>query len=163
MQDIQSLISVIEIPQLIDITFCIILLRISLIDIRLKLIYNKYTVSLFVAGAIINILHTQYDAVMWGIACGAILWGIGALYGGGMGCGDVKLMCAIGTWIGNEYSMLSIFIAFISGGIAALVLLVLYGNRARHFKIPFAPFLTIGAITVLLWGEELWSWYWAIV
>lgn len=159
MQVIQSLISEIEILQLINIVFCIVLLRISLIDIRLRLIYNRYTGTLFFAGIIIHLMYAQYDAVIWGIICGAILWGIGALHGNGIGGGDIKLACAIGVWIGNAHCILTILIAFLCGGIVALIILLMYGNRAYKFQIPFAPFLTIGTIAVIIWGEYLWQWW----
>ena len=31
---------------------------------------------------------------------------------------------------------------------------------SRYTRIPFGPYLVLGAFLTMLWGERLWSWYW---
>lgn len=31
---------------------------------------------------------------------------------------------------------------------------------SRYTRIPFGPYLVLGAFLTMLWGEELWDWYW---
>lgn len=75
-----------------------------------------------------------------------------------MGGGDGKLASLLGAWLGWQGMLLSSFLAcalgaFIGGGAIALGLL----NRRR--PIPFGPFLALGAIVSLFWGETMINWY----
>ncbi len=75
-----------------------------------------------------------------------------------MGAGDGKLMAGIGAWIGWKYMLLSGFIAcflgaFIGGGAMTLGLL------KRQNPMPFGPFLAMGAVLTIFWGEAILSAY----
>lgn len=73
--------------------------------------------------------------------------------GGGMGMGDVKLAAVLGLASPTvTVAIASPLVAFLSGGVAALVVLIL---RGRGTRIPFGPFLLAGyagglAVSVLL-------------
>lgn len=91
---------------------------------------------------------------------------IGLFFGGliyftkgrGMGGGDLKLGIFIGLILGFPNSFLAILLAFISGSIVGVVLLVV---RKKHFgqTIAFGPFLSLGAILALFWGDKIVDWY----
>lgn len=75
-----------------------------------------------------------------------------------MGGGDGKLAALLGAWLGWKSMLLSSFLAcalgaFIGGGAIALGLL------SRRSPIPFGPYLALGAVIVLFWGDRLISWY----
>lgn len=75
-----------------------------------------------------------------------------------MGGGDAKLAAMIGAWLGWKYMLLSSFLActlgaVIGGGAIALGLL------SRKQPIPFGPFLALGAILTVFWGEAIISTY----
>jgi len=75
-----------------------------------------------------------------------------------MGLGDVKLLAAIGAFVGWQGILFTIAIASFLGaafGITAIVL----GKRERSSKIPFGPYLAIAAVIWLFWGDPLVSWY----
>ena len=75
-----------------------------------------------------------------------------------MGLGDVKLIAAIGTFVGWQGILFTIAAASFFGaafGIAAIIL----GKRERSAKIPFGPYLALGAVLWLFWGESLLSLY----
>lgn len=49
---------------------------------------------------------------------------------GGMGAGDVKLLAAVGAWMGATFALYTFFIGAIVGGVYAVILLI----RQRHLK-----------------------------
>jgi leader peptidase (prepilin peptidase)/N-methyltransferase len=75
-----------------------------------------------------------------------------------MGLGDVKLIAAIGTFVGWQGILFTIAAASFLGaafGITAIAV----GKRERSAKIPFGPYLAMAAVIWLFWGETLLSWY----
>ena len=75
----------------------------------------------------------------------------------GLGFGDVKLGALIGLVAGFPEIVVVLYFAFISGGVIA-VLLLLLKLRGRREAIPYGPFLTGSTITVLLVGKDF-GWY----
>lgn len=74
--------------------------------------------------------------------------------GKGMGMGDVKLVFFMGLWLGWQRLALAMYIAFISGAIAGLGVVVL-GKRSTKTKIAFGPFLIAGTFIAWWWGESI--------
>lgn len=70
----------------------------------------------------------------------------------GMGLGDVKLAALIGLMTGFPQGIIALFSGITLGGLAAIILLLLK-VKGRRDEIPYAPFLAMGAIAVLL-GEQ---------
>ena len=75
-----------------------------------------------------------------------------------MGLGDVKLIAAIGTFVGWEGILFTIVAASFIGAAYGLTGIAL-GKRERSSKIPFGPYLAVGAVIWLFWGHTLVSWY----
>jgi len=74
----------------------------------------------------------------------------------GFGMGDVKLLGAIGVYLGL-YGVLVLFVGSILGALYGVV-----GSRKKGglgFKFPFGPFLSLAAVFVTLWGPQVWAWY----
>ncbi len=78
--------------------------------------------------------------------------------GKGMGMGDAKLSFALGLVLGWPRIFIGLFTSFISGAIIASIL-VLFGKRKFGQTVPFGPFLVLGTIVALAWGEKLWVQY----
>jgi leader peptidase (prepilin peptidase)/N-methyltransferase len=76
---------------------------------------------------------------------------------GGMGWGDAKLAALIGAMTGYLIP-LAIFLAVVIGGLLAVFLLV-SKLKKRKEGIPFGPYLAIGAMITLLWGNSIAGWY----
>lgn len=68
-----------------------------------------------------------------------------------MGGGDIKLLFFFGLCLGWENSLLSIFLGSIVGLPISLIVL----STKRTNIIPFGPFLSIGALIILLTGFDL--------
>lgn len=70
--------------------------------------------------------------------------------GVGMGMGDVKLVAFVGFALGFENFVPAMLFMALLGGAVAVVLLAT-GLRERGQPIPYAPFISAGAITAMLW------------
>ncbi|MCS6867609.1 A24 family peptidase [Thermus sp.] len=67
-----------------------------------------------------------------------------------MGYGDVKLLGALGAWLG-AYSFLALFLGVFAGAFLGLLL--------RQRKLPFGPYLALGGVVAFFFGEALWRAY----
>lgn len=78
--------------------------------------------------------------------------------GKGMGGGDVKLGAFIGLVLGFPLGILAIMLSFITGAIYA-VFLIFLGKKKFGENIAFGPFLVLGSLIVLFWGNQIINWY----
>lgn len=88
---------------------------------------------------------------------GGITWGVRALGSAvfkkeAMGFGDVKLMGMIGAFLGWRAALLTLFLGCVYGAVVGVMLTLRGGLLAR---IPFGPYLAMGAVSALFWGEQL--------
>jgi leader peptidase (prepilin peptidase)/N-methyltransferase len=67
-----------------------------------------------------------------------------------LGYGDVKLLGALGAWLGL-YAFLALFLGVFAGA--------LFGLLFRQRKLPFGPYLALGGVVALFFGEALWEAY----
>ncbi|MEE9182315.1 MAG: prepilin peptidase [candidate division NC10 bacterium] len=105
---------------------------------------------------------TPLEALLGIIVGGGILYLVAVLSRGGMGGGDIKLTAMIGAFLGWRAALLTIFLGTLSGSVIALVLLA-SGRKGRKDPMPFGPFLVLGAILALFWGEEIIAEYFRLV
>jgi leader peptidase (prepilin peptidase)/N-methyltransferase len=90
------------------------------------------------------------NALFGGLLAGGILLLPALLTGGvGMGMGDVKLAFFTGLAVGLELVPVALLVMAISGGLAAGGLL-LSRKRTRGEPIPYAPYISCGALVTLL-------------
>lgn len=75
--------------------------------------------------------------------------------GKGMGFGDVKLVFLMGLFLDILNTILALYLAFLTGAVVGLIL-ILWGKR-KFFggKIPFGPFLVLGTFISLFLGEKI--------
>lgn len=78
--------------------------------------------------------------------------------GKGMGFGDVKLAAPMALLLGWPKVIVGLSIAFVLGGLVAMVLLVT-GRKKFGQVLPFGPFMVTAIVVSLLWGEQLFNWY----
>jgi prepilin signal peptidase PulO-like enzyme (type II secretory pathway) len=71
-----------------------------------------------------------------------------------MGMGDVKLALFMGAMLGKTVAVALMF-GMVSALVPSLYLLARHGTKARKMGIPFAPFLALGSLVALFWGEQL--------
>ncbi len=75
-----------------------------------------------------------------------------------MGFGDVKFIAAIGAFLGWQAVFFTVPVAAVCGSILG-VGSMLIGRREWSSKIPFGPYLAVGALTWIFAGPELVRWY----
>lgn len=69
-----------------------------------------------------------------------------------MGWGDVILALFIGLIVGYPEALIALIIAFLIGGFTSLILIYLKKRTLKSY-LPFAPFLSLGALLVILFGD----------
>lgn len=72
----------------------------------------------------------------------------------GLGMGDVKIYTVIGLFIGWQFSLLSIWLAFFFGGFFGLIWIFIL-KKPKEAMIPFAPFIVIGSMITVFYGAEV--------
>jgi prepilin signal peptidase PulO-like enzyme (type II secretory pathway) len=77
---------------------------------------------------------------------------------GRFGFGDVKMATLMGFAAGFPAMVVGLFFTAISAGLVAAVLLVT-GIVRRGQYIPYGPFIAIGSIISLFWGDAIIDWY----
>jgi leader peptidase (prepilin peptidase)/N-methyltransferase len=78
-----------------------------------------------------------------------------------MGYGDVKLAGVLGlylAYLGWRTWFAGWLLGFLLGGVFGVVA-ILVGRAGRKTKVPFGPFMVLGAFVAILWGEALADWY----
>ena len=75
-----------------------------------------------------------------------------------MGRGDLKFLACIGAFLGWRAVLFAIFAGSLYGSVIGLITLVL-GKRVWSLKLPFGPYLALGAITWMFFGDSILRWY----
>jgi leader peptidase (prepilin peptidase)/N-methyltransferase len=154
--------------------YCCLFIVLLLIDLARNILPNKIVYPAMIFAIVIAALGSIFGfeprdiadtgfrlwivdaAIGGGIGFGLLL--IPALfYRGGMGWGDVKLAALIGLVTGFPLVLPAMFLAMVSGGLTAAILLLLK-LKSRKDAIPFGPFLSLAAMATLFWGSNLLNW-----
>ncbi len=80
----------------------------------------------------------------------------------GMGFGDVRLSFVLGLylgWLGWFDIAGGLFFGFLYGAIVGVAVIAVVGAQGRKKHIPFGPFLALGTMTFVLFGEPIIHWY----
>ena len=72
-----------------------------------------------------------------------------------MGFGDVKLAAVIGAFLGWERLLVALVIAVFAGAILGVAQLAM----KRENRVKFGPYLALGAVVALIWGQQWVSGY----
>lgn len=131
----------------------------AVIDARMHRLPNRLVLPLYPVGAAAALaaaFRANSPAPLVGAAASAAVLFAGYWllhrFGGGMGGGDVKLAGAIGLLTGThgwEAPLAATAVAFFVGGLTAVVLVA--SRRAhRRSRIPFGPFMLLGAAVAMI-------------
>ncbi|CAN5585954.1 hypothetical protein BH09VER1_BH09VER1_40460 [soil metagenome] len=75
-----------------------------------------------------------------------------------MGFGDVKFIACIGAFLGWQAVLFTICSASVIGCVAAVGGLFMARDKSGS-RVPFGPFLALGAALWVFYGEKIWIWY----
>lgn len=143
-------------------TFIAVLIVITFIDIDHQIIPDILSLPgipiFFVAGLWTPQTTWQEALIGVGLGAGSLLL-IALAYRlvtgkDGMGMGDIKLLAMIGALIGWQGVVFTIFFSSVIGTLVGLILMIRGGGSLKT-KLPFGPFLALGAVAYIFYGPEL--------
>ncbi len=144
----------------IDLDFQIIPDRITLVGIPAGLVAGSFLLpDPFMRGNVLG-----YRASFIGASSGFLFYYLVAylslklLKKEGMGGGDIKMMTMVGAFLGWKSVILTTFLGSLTGSLAGISLM-LFSGKGRGALIPFGPFLALGAVISLFFGQEILIWY----
>jgi leader peptidase (prepilin peptidase)/N-methyltransferase len=161
-------------PLLVYLALVSLLIVISLIDIRHMEIPDGLIIAGLVVGAaqlIASIFTPYFDAwhsYVIGFFAGGLPLLLIALFCAyilkkdGMGGGDIKLMAFCGFIIGWRLVITAYLIGIVAGAVFGMVLMALK-KKNRSDAIPFGPFLSLGVVVSVFFGNMLIDWYMGLV
>jgi len=141
----------------------------ALIDLDVHRLPDVLTLPSYVVGGVLLVLPALFDG-SWGDygrawLAAAVLFAfyfvLLLIYPAGMGFGDVKLAGVLGLhlgFLGWGTLVVGGFMGFLLGAVVG-GLLMLTRRATRKSKIPFGPFMLVGALIAVLWGQALWTAY----
>ncbi|MFT5123860.1 MAG: leader peptidase (prepilin peptidase)/N-methyltransferase [Verrucomicrobiales bacterium] len=80
-----------------------------------------------------------------------------------MGFGDVKLLGAIGAFLGWQGALFSLVGSAFIGTICGVTIGLISRQGIRGVRIPYGPYIAAGALLWIFWGEDIWQWYWGVL
>jgi len=98
------------------------------------------------------------DSLIGCLSGGAVFYLIALLSRGGMGGGDVKMMAMIGAFMGWKGVFLTTLIGSVTGSLIGIGLMIFTG-AGRKTKVPFGPFLALGALISIFFGDIVLDWF----
>jgi len=146
------------------------LLALTYIDLDCTLLPDRITLPGIAVGVAVAALAPSADrwatveASLLGVLVGGgilwlVAWSYHALTGReGMGGGDVKLLAMIGAFLGWKGVLLTLLLASFIGSAIGVVIMVRQRADSK-LAIPFGPFLALGALVALFWGDRIVTWY----
>ena len=133
----------------------------AVIDWKHLILPDEITLFGLVLGLVLALFSPHIsilNALLGAITGGGLLLILTFFYPGGMGGGDVKLMAMVGSFLGWQLALGTIFLGAVLG-ILYYVLQAAKGQASRKMKLPFGSFLAAGAFLAYFCGQEIWDWY----
>lgn len=78
--------------------------------------------------------------------------------GRGLGFGDVKLVGVLGLLLGYPATIISLYVAFLTGALYGVILMIISHANMKS-RIAFGPFLIVGTLVGFLWADAIWEWW----
>jgi leader peptidase (prepilin peptidase) / N-methyltransferase len=72
--------------------------------------------------------------------------------------GDAKLVAMMGLYLGRAVAP-AVLIGFLTGALVGVAMIARHGSEARKRAIPFGPFLALGGVIGLWFGDDIVDWY----
>jgi leader peptidase (prepilin peptidase) / N-methyltransferase len=139
-----------------------------MVDLKYQILLDSM-ICLTILGSIIRIFVLNPFSSLWlpflgaGLGAGGfffILWFM--TRGRGMGFGDVKLGFALGIFLGYPWVIYALYTAFLTGAFLGVILIML-GKKKLKSQVAFGPFLIVGSIIALQYGNILTGWLKGII
>ena len=145
------------------------LLALFVYDLRWMMLPNriiKPLASLALLYALVTIinadspLHALIQVLLAVLVLGGLFWALFQISGGNwIGGGDVKLGFVLGLLAATPVqAVLLLFLASVLGTLVAIPLMVAHKAKTTT-RLPFGPFLITACVVVVLYGQQIITWY----
>ena len=141
-------------------TFCTFMLMIiGYVDFKTTYVYRS-TIWITAAGSLLFIVYEILQTKEWpidsllGALIGFIIIGLIVWLTGGMGEGDIEIGAVCGLMVGIKGILLTLFIAFVLGGVVGVIILALR-LKGKKDEIAFGPYLVLGCLITMLYGQKI--------
>ena len=135
--------------------FCAVLVVLSVIDANHRIVPNRIVVP---AAGIALVAHTAIDPTLawlaWSLVAAGALFLVVLAYPRGLGMGDVKLALLLGAMLGASVTV-ALMVGLFAALVPAAVLVSRHGASARKMGVPLVPFLSLGAVLALFFGDAI--------
>ncbi len=138
-----------------------ILMLITVTDLEHRLIFNVVILPSILLALIAAFVTPglYWPAALVGGGFAFILMYLAALVSrGGLGEGDVTLSTFLGLILGFPHIVLGLVFGVFLGGFVVVLLLITRRVNLNSF-VPYGPFLTVTGWIMLIWGNEIWQYY----
>jgi leader peptidase (prepilin peptidase) / N-methyltransferase len=145
----------------LGLALCTLLVTVTLTDLERRVIPNPVLLVGALVGAGIAAASDPAslpERALAAAGAGGFLFCVALAYPRGMGMGDVKLVAVMGLYLGRAVAP-ALLVGFAAGALVGLVLIARQGASARKRAIPFGPFLALGGIIGLWYGDAIVDWY----
>lgn len=134
---------------------CAVLVAVTVTDLERRIIPNRVIVPALAAALVVQTIREPgIEWILSALLAGGVFLGLALVYPAGLGMGDVKLVAFLGAWLGWDV-FVALFVGSLLGMLPALVLLLRPGGAGRKESLPYGPFLAVGGVVCLFFGEAL--------
>ena len=146
----------------------------TFVDFEHLIIPDRVTLGGMVAGVVLSVLFPAlHDKTDWinslktsivGLVFGSgLLWIVAelgriAFKKDAMGLGDVKLLGAIGAFLGWRGVLFTVMVSSVLGSVVGMYLILSHQKRWQS-RIPYGPYIAAAAIVWVLGGDSWWGLY----
>jgi leader peptidase (prepilin peptidase)/N-methyltransferase len=145
----------------LGLVLCAVLVAITLTDLELRIIPNAFVLAGAIAGLAIVLAFGLDElgqrAIAIAVAGGAFFL-IALVYPRGMGMGDAKLVAMMALYLGRSIAP-AVLVGLIVGSVVGVAIIARHGSEARKQAVPFGPFLALGGVVGLWFGDDIVDWY----
>ena len=146
--------------------FSSVMITCAVIDLHHQIIPDVLSIPMIVLAPLVTLVHPELTmrSCLIGIVAGGgslyvlawIYWVIRREYG--LGMGDVKLLAAIGGWLGWQALLPTLSIGSILGALVGGIMIVFSRGMTLRTAIPFGPFLVLGSFVHFFFGSAISRW-----
>lgn len=130
-------------------------LTLTWIDIKTMTLPSVPMIIMAMAGLVLHGSTLSWkEPLMGALAMGTVFIIILLIFPGSFGGGDVKYAMVMGFVLELELVPVALEISLVSGALAGVIYALVSGKGLRSF-MPFGPFMSLGLVISLLWGQEI--------